>query len=88
MILRVAWRVVSGQGAEDTRSDDEEDDDDDGAAKRAAALSVGLRRTCLEQTVCPQARVVGSEMMSSQAGHCSSGRSTEDTVIGAMVDER
>ena len=27
MILRVAWRVVSGQGAEDTRSDDEEDDE-------------------------------------------------------------
>ncbi|GBE79426.1 TLC domain-containing protein [Sparassis latifolia] len=25
MICRVAWRVVSGQGAEDTRSDDEED---------------------------------------------------------------
>lgn len=24
MICRVAWRVVSGQGAEDTRSDDEE----------------------------------------------------------------
>ncbi|THH31320.1 hypothetical protein EUX98_g2897 [Antrodiella citrinella] len=28
MIIRVAWRVVSGEGAEDTRSDDEGDIDD------------------------------------------------------------
>ncbi|KAJ2990738.1 hypothetical protein NUW54_g8384 [Trametes sanguinea] len=29
MICRVAYRVVTGQGAEDTRSDDEEDEEDD-----------------------------------------------------------
>ncbi|KZT13072.1 longevity assurance proteins LAG1/LAC1 [Laetiporus sulphureus 93-53] len=34
MICRVAWRVVSGQGAEDSRSDDEDGDDLDEETKK------------------------------------------------------
>ena len=55
MILRVAWRVLKGQGADDSRSDDEGDDDEvdefDMAAEEAQHLPEAEPLRPVEQVV-------------------------------------
>jgi len=58
MIVRVAWRVVSGNGAEDTRSDaedeEEEEEEEESEGQEKSAAGASTRQAVPSRTLLPQ----------------------------------